>query len=152
MPGLGNCLDTAEQKPRITRITRIAASGTCSRHIGRKCWNIEYPILNGECRRNLARPPTSSFDIPCSVFDIPALSPDVLAAKRGTVPRVVGRLSARGVAHSVKHVPRGERLINSSQAAGVSSMNPGMRCITASPDGCPSLFPLAACNDSKRFS
>ena len=55
------CLDTAEQKP----------SGTCSRHIRRESWNIEYPILNGECRRNFARLPTSSFDIPCSVFHIP---------------------------------------------------------------------------------
>ena len=28
-------------------------------------------MLNIECRRNFARLPTSSFDIPCSVFDIP---------------------------------------------------------------------------------
>jgi len=34
-------------------------------------WNIECPILNGECRRNFDRLPTSSFDISCSVFDIP---------------------------------------------------------------------------------
>ena len=33
--------------------------------------DLECRILNGECRRNFARLPTSSFDIPCSVFDIP---------------------------------------------------------------------------------
>jgi len=61
-----------------------------------------------------------TFAIPCSVFDIPSLSPDVLAAKRenpllrprvgaslGTPPPVAGRLSARGVAHSVKHLSFG---------------------------------------------
>ena len=46
------------------------ASGACSQHIGRKSWNIEYPILNGECRRKEELCSTPNFVIRHSLFGV----------------------------------------------------------------------------------
>jgi len=95
---------------------------------GRKSWNIECRILNSEWSKELCSTATSSFLVRCSTFELFRLRCSLQNARilcfarepgasLGTARAVTGRLSARGVAHSVKHIRQGERLNQQFQGA-----------------------------------
>jgi len=86
--------------------------GACPLDFHVRRYVVECRTPNKECRMTKlgSRKDPSTFAIPNWTFDIPALWPDVLAQDTwphrltaGTAPHVADRLTARGVAHSVKH-------------------------------------------------